>query len=95
MAHTNIYTTASPNGEIIDTIYLDSGRIYHSIVFGSTQILAASVLGIKTTEADFYDSVTFVSTETTTWNESYTMPAGKKSVCSKRKSYFDDSYPRL
>ncbi len=79
-AQTDLYTTISPNGKIRHTIYLEDGRLFHHVMFNALQILAPSSIGLKITDTDFHDSLTFVSTNTASWNNTYTLPAGKKSV---------------
>jgi alpha-glucosidase len=79
-AQTNFYATASPDGKITHAIYLEDGRLFHHVTFNGLQILAPSVMGIKIPDADFYDGLTFIGTSITSWNNTYTLPAGKKSV---------------
>ncbi|MDR1060624.1 MAG: glycoside hydrolase family 97 catalytic domain-containing protein [Clostridiales bacterium] len=47
---------------------------------GSIAVIEPSSLGIKTGDTDFYDGMAFVSTEVTSWNNTYSIPGGKKSV---------------
>jgi alpha-glucosidase len=45
-----------------------------------TTVIDKSRLGIKTSDVDFYSNLTFISTNTSTWNNSYSIPGGKKSI---------------
>ena len=77
---TDLYTTNSPNGRVRHTIYLEDGQLFHQVHLDTLSILEPSPMGLHITEADFYEGLTFLSTDTTTWNTAYTLPAGKKSV---------------
>lgn len=79
-AQTDLYTTTSPDGIISHTIYLEDGRLFHYITYNTTQIIEPSAMGLNITEADFLGGLSFVSTSTTSWNNTYSLPTGKKSV---------------
>lgn len=80
MSQTNLYQTVSPSGIITHKIYLNNGKLYHEVLYSNTIILAAAALGLKTSETDFFDNLSFISTETTTWDNTYVQPTRKKSV---------------
>ncbi|MFS0726375.1 glycoside hydrolase family 97 catalytic domain-containing protein [Paenibacillus sp. 1P07SE] len=74
------YATSSPDSSLTATMYLDGGELFYTITKGSATIVEQSRLGLKTSDADFYSGMSFVSTSTTSWNHTYTIPGGKKSV---------------
>lgn len=78
---TDVYLTQSPNGKIAHTIYLEDGKLFHQISCGSTQVLMPSPLGLRTTESDFSDGLSFVSSSTRSWNNTYSLPSCKKNIC--------------
>jgi alpha-glucosidase len=87
-AQADLCTTVSPSGRVVHTIYLEDGKLFHHVLIDAVQILAPSSMGLNTTEADFHDGLAFVSTGTASWSDTYTLPAGKKSV------YFDNPVQR-
>ncbi|RJE88718.1 glycoside hydrolase [Paenibacillus sp. 1011MAR3C5] len=74
------YATSSPDGTLTATMYLEGGQLYYSVTKNGATIVDKSRLGLKTTDTDFYSGMSFVSTSTTSWNNTYSIPGGKKSV---------------
>lgn len=77
---TNLFTTASPNGKIAFTIYLEEGKLFYYVTCNSKQATEPSALGMKTNQVDYFDGLTFISSDTSTWKTAYTIPGRKKSV---------------
>jgi alpha-glucosidase len=74
------YTSSSPNSSLSATIYLEGGQLFYSVTKNATTIIEKSRMGIKTSDTDFYSGMSFVSTSTSSWNNTYTIPGGKKSL---------------
>ncbi len=74
------YATSSPNGSLTATMYLEGGELFYTVTKNGATIVEKSRLGLKTTAADFYSGMSFVSTATTSWNNTYSIPGGKKST---------------
>lgn len=82
------YNTSSPDSSITATMYLEGGELFYEVTKNSDPIIAKSRMGIETEETDFYSGLSFVSTSTTSWNNNYNIPGGKKS------SYNDNAVQR-
>ncbi len=71
----------SPNGNIEGTVAFnqDTGKLSYSVKSGGVTILDTSSLGIVTDVADFTSGLTLLGGFCRTIDETYTLPAGKKS----------------
>lgn len=74
------YTTSSPDGSLTATVYLEGGQLFYTVTKNGSTIVEKSRLGIKTSNTDFYSGMSFVSTGTSSWNNTYSIPGGKKSL---------------
>ena len=84
------WTTTSPDATISVELSLDNnGVLTYSVRKDAREIISSSKLGIQTNLADFNTGMSFVSTQTTTWNNTYSLPSAKKS------SYQAVSYTHL
>ncbi len=72
-------TVMSPNGQIKITVSFASGKLSYAVASGSENVISASALGINTSLADFTSGLTYVSSTTTTINETYQLLSGKTS----------------
>ena len=74
------WTTTSPDATISVELSLDNnGVLTYSVRKDAREIISSSKLGIQTNLADFNTGMSFVSTQTTTWNNTYSLPSAKKS----------------
>ena len=73
---------ASPDGAITATITLDesNGVLSYSVTSRDAAIIDKSLLGITTDKADFTRGMTLVGSTHSLINETYTLPAGKRST---------------
>lgn len=72
-------SVASPDGTLVATIRVADGKATYDVKKNGTPIVSESQLGLKTTVADFTQSVKYVSTTTSSLDETYTLPVGKRS----------------
>ena len=70
----------SPDGHLKVTVRLQDGKLCYSINRDDRLIVEESPLGLKTSTADFTEGVEQVSTETSSVDDSYTLPVGKRSL---------------
>ena len=71
------WTTASPDATISVELSLDNnGVLTYSVRKDAREIISSSKLGIQTNLADFNTGMSFVSTQTTTWNNTYSFNCG-------------------
>lgn len=78
-AQADLYETISPDGKTIFTLYLEDGQLFYFVTHKDKEVITTARMGIKTDKADFFDGLTFISTHTTTWSDSYSVPGRKKS----------------
>ncbi len=73
------FTLSSPNGRIAVEVTLNevNGTISYQAKNNSTQIIAQSALGIKTSATDFTSGLSYVADNTIPIEESYQLPTGK------------------
>jgi alpha-glucosidase len=87
------WATYSPDNSIhVEVTLATDGSLSYKALKGSTVIVDTSRLGIYTNKAQFLTGMTFVSTSTTSWNNTYSMPGGKTSTyqdnCTQRELVF-------
>lgn len=84
------WTTTSPDGALcVDIVLAENGSLSYKVRRGAREIISSSKLGIKTDAVDFNAGMSFISTSTTSWNNTYSVPSAKKSLyqdkCSQRE----------
>jgi len=82
------WSVASPNSEltievkqdIVAAISATQKNVYFRVLIGTTPVIDWSPLGLTTSDQNFVTDLTFVKKAETTVDETYTLPAGKRST---------------
>ena len=75
------YTMSSPDGKLEATILLNDGELSYHLQKDGKIIVRNSPLGLTTSTTDFAHKLTCKSHRMSTREETYTLPAGKQSIC--------------
>src|SRR5689334_19826261 len=70
----------SPDGKITVTVSLSGQKLSYIVEKSGATVMSSSPLGITADVADFTTGLTFVSSDVTTIDETYTLPSGKRST---------------
>ncbi|MDR1537729.1 MAG: glycoside hydrolase family 97 protein [Clostridiales bacterium] len=83
------FKIASPSSKVCVDIYLEDGRLAYSIASEGKLAVSRSPLGIKAAGCDFTNGLAFIKAEEFSINETYVIPAFKKSECLNRCNAFE------
>ena len=72
------YEVASPDGHLKATVRLADGRLSYSVSHDSSLVVDESPLGLKSTSADLTEGLELVSAESSSVDDTYTLPVGKR-----------------
>ena len=78
------FTVASPDGHLTATVRLADGKLSYTVSRDDRTLVDESPLGLKLATADLTEGLELVETETTSIDDSYTLPVGK---CSQYRDH--------
>lgn len=78
------FTVASPDGHLTATVRLADGKLSYTVSRDDRTLVDESPLGLKLATADLTEGLELVETETTSVDDSYTLPVGK---CSQYRDH--------
>ena len=78
------FSVASPDGHLKATVFLNEGKLTYTVSRDDRTLVDESPLGLKLATADLTEGLELVDTETTSVDDSYTLPVGK---CSQYRDH--------
>jgi alpha-glucosidase len=74
------FTVSSPDGNVVATLTHNGGALSYAVQSRGVAVIGSSNLGINTDRGDFTSGISLAGNSEAAVNETYTLPAGKRST---------------
>ena len=79
LAEDSVYVVTSPDKTLKATVSLTDGKLSYNVARDSRTLVNESPLGLKISSADFSEGIELVEVDSSSVDDSYTLPVGKRS----------------
>ena len=80
LAEDSVYVVTSPDKTLKATVSLTDGKLSYNVARDSRTLVNESPLGLKISSANFSEGIELVEVDSSSVDDSYTLPVGKRSL---------------